>query len=89
MGPGQRLCRFRGWVLKRLNLEQTRLRMNIPEYFAADDSDALIVRLARRWAGALISVDADGTPVGTHLPILWDGARKSKDRADRGWRTRR
>ncbi len=50
--------------------------MYIPEHFAADDADALIARIARRWAGVLVSVDADRTPTGTHLPILWDGARK-------------
>lgn len=46
--------------------------MYVPHHFAVDDADALIARLARRWAGVLITVDADGTPVGTHMPILWD-----------------
>mgnify|MGYP001231026823 CR=1 FL=1 len=46
--------------------------MYVPAHFAADDADALITRLARRWAGILVSVDADGAPVATHLPILWD-----------------
>ena len=50
--------------------------MYVPEHFAADDADALIARLARRWAGVLITVDADGTPIGTHLPILWDAEKK-------------
>lgn len=50
--------------------------MYVPAHFAADDADALIARLARRRAGVLITVDADGTPVGTHMPILWDAARK-------------
>lgn len=50
--------------------------MYVPTDFAANDVDALIVRLARRWAGVLVSVDDDGTPVGTHMPVLWDGQRK-------------
>lgn len=50
--------------------------MYVPTHFAADDADALIARLARRWAGVLITVDAEGTPVGTHMPILWDAERK-------------
>ncbi len=50
--------------------------MYIPNHFAADDADALIARLARRWAGVLITVDEDGTPVGTHMPILWDAANR-------------
>lgn len=50
--------------------------MYVPDRFAVDDSDALIVRLSRRWAGVLITIDADGAPVGTHLPILWDAERR-------------
>lgn len=50
--------------------------MYIPADFATDDADALIARLSRRGAGVLISIDTEGTPTGTHLPILWDGARK-------------
>lgn len=50
--------------------------MYVPSHFATDDADALIQRLARRWAGVLITVDADGTPVGTHMPILWDAERR-------------
>ena len=50
--------------------------MYIPAHFAADDADALIARLARRWAGVLVTVDAEATPVGTHLPVLWDVERK-------------
>lgn len=50
--------------------------MYVPQHFATDDADALIVRLARRWAGVLISVDADGAPIGTHAPILWDGEHR-------------
>jgi len=47
--------------------------MYTPAHFSADDPDALIARLARRSAGVLVTVDVDGTPIGTHLPILWDG----------------
>ncbi len=50
--------------------------MYIPEDFAADDSDALIARLSRRWAGVLVTVAPDGTPTATHLPILWDAVNK-------------
>lgn len=50
--------------------------MYIPAHFAADDPGALIAKLARRSAGILVSVDGDGQPVATHLPILWDGERK-------------
>ncbi len=50
--------------------------MYVPAHFAADDADGLITRLARRWAGVLVTVDADGMPVGTHLPILWDAEKR-------------
>jgi transcriptional regulator len=50
--------------------------MYVPEHFTTDDANALIARLARRWSGVLITVDADGAPVGTHMPILWDAKRR-------------
>ena len=50
--------------------------MYIPENFAATESDALIQRLSRRWAGVLVTIDASGTPAATHLPILWDAENK-------------
>ena len=50
--------------------------MYVPDHFATDEADALIARLARRWAGVLVTVDADGTPTGTHMPILWDAEKK-------------
>ncbi len=50
--------------------------MYVPAHFAADDADALIQRLARARSGILISVDAEGAPVATHLPILWDGEKR-------------
>src|SRR5690606_27928235 len=50
--------------------------MYVPSHFAAADADALIRRLARARAGVLVTVDADGTPLATHLPILWDEKRK-------------
>lgn len=46
--------------------------MYVPEDFTADDEEALIARLARRWAGVIVSVGADGAPIATHAPILWD-----------------
>jgi transcriptional regulator len=50
--------------------------MYVPAHFATEDADGLIQRLARRWSGVLITVDADGAPVGTHMPILWDGDKR-------------
>jgi len=50
--------------------------MYVPSHFAAEDANALIARLARRWAGILVSVDADGAPIATHLPILWDASSR-------------
>ncbi len=50
--------------------------MYVPSHFAADDADALIKRLARRWAGVLVTVGPDGAPVATHAPILWDAEKK-------------
>lgn len=50
--------------------------MYIPAPFAAD-GEALMARLARRFAGILVSVDGEGQPIATHLPILWDGESKS------------
>ena len=50
--------------------------MYVPAHFAADDADEVIARLAGRSAGILITIDEDGVPVGTHLPILWDRERR-------------
>ncbi|MGQ0531523.1 MAG: FMN-binding negative transcriptional regulator [Caulobacteraceae bacterium] len=50
--------------------------MYVPAHFATDDAHGLIQRLARRWAGVLITVGEDGAPVGTHMPILWDAERR-------------
>lgn len=50
--------------------------MYVPAHFAAHDADGLIHRLARRWAGVLVTVGADGTPSATHMPVLWDGEKK-------------
>ena len=50
--------------------------MYVPEHFAVADADALIARLAKRWAGVLITVDAAGAPIGTHMPILWDAEKR-------------
>ncbi len=50
--------------------------MYVPSHYAAEDADALIARLARRWAGVLVSVDSDGAPVGTHLPLMWNAETK-------------
>ena len=50
--------------------------MYVPDHFATDDAEALLTRLARRWAGIVVSVGADGAPIATHAPILWDGANR-------------
>ena len=50
--------------------------MYVPHHFATDDANELITRLSRRWAGVLVSVDAEGAPVATHLPILWDAEKR-------------
>lgn len=50
--------------------------MYVPAHFATDDAEALLTRLARRWAGIVVSVGADGAPIATHAPILWDGERR-------------
>ena len=50
--------------------------MYVPHHFAADEADALIARLARRWASVLITIGEDGAPVGTHMPILWDAEKR-------------
>lgn len=50
--------------------------MYVPEHFAAADGDALITKLARRFAGILASVDGSGQPVATHTPVLWDGEKR-------------
>lgn len=50
--------------------------MYVPEHFAAADADALVARLARRFAGVLVSVDGEGQPIATHLPILWDAEKR-------------
>ncbi len=51
--------------------------MYIPAHFATADADALIQRLARRWAGVLVGVDADGAPIATHLPVLWNAEART------------
>jgi transcriptional regulator len=49
----------------------------VPEHFAAADANALIARLAQRFAGILVSVDGEGQPVATHMPIVWDAERRA------------
>ncbi|MFZ2031670.1 MAG: FMN-binding negative transcriptional regulator [Vitreimonas sp.] len=50
--------------------------MYVPEHFAEADADALIARLARRFAGVLVGVDGNGQPMATHVPLLWDAERR-------------
>ena len=51
--------------------------MYVPAHFEASDANALIERLSRRWAGVLVTVGADGAPMATHLPVLWDARTKT------------
>jgi transcriptional regulator len=51
--------------------------MYVPAHFATGDADALIHRLARRWAGVLITIGEDGAPTGTHLPIIWNAQTRT------------
>lgn len=50
--------------------------MYVPHHFATDEADALIARLAKRWAGVLVTIGEDGAPVATHMPILWDAEKR-------------
>ncbi len=50
--------------------------MYVPAHFATDEPEALLQRLARRWAGIVVSVGADGAPIATHAPILWDSEKR-------------
>lgn len=51
--------------------------MYVPAHFAAKDGDALIAKLAARAAAVLVSVDGEGQPVATHLPMLWDAEART------------
>ena len=51
--------------------------MYVPAHFEAENAEALIARLAPRFAAVLVSVDAKGQPHATHMPILWDSARRT------------
>ena len=46
--------------------------MYVPEHYKAGDADALIERLSRGRAALLVTLDEEGAPFGTHLPVLWD-----------------
>lgn len=50
--------------------------MYVPEHFSTADGDALIARLAQRFAGVLVSVDGERQPFATHMPMLWDPERR-------------
>jgi transcriptional regulator len=50
--------------------------MYVPHHFQAADHDALIARLARAHAGVLITIGADGAPVASHVPILWNAEKR-------------
>jgi len=48
----------------------------VPSHFEGGDADAMIERLLRRWSSTLITIDADGAPVASHVPILWDAEKR-------------
>jgi transcriptional regulator len=50
--------------------------MYVPAHFAAQDADALAAKLARRSAALLVTVDSEGQPHATHLPVLWDAQKR-------------
>lgn len=50
--------------------------MYVPHHFATDDHDALIHRIARTNAAVLVTTSADGTPIASHMPILWDAEKR-------------
>jgi transcriptional regulator len=50
--------------------------MYVPEHYNVADANDLIARLAKRWAGIVVSVGADGAPIATHAPILWNAEKR-------------
>jgi transcriptional regulator len=50
--------------------------MYVPAHFEARDAEALVVKLARRSAALLVTVDGEGQPHATHLPVLWDADKR-------------
>lgn len=51
--------------------------MYVPSHFAADDAEALVQNLAQRFAGILVTVDGEGQPVATHMPLLWNAETRT------------
>ncbi len=51
--------------------------MYVPAHFAADNADALAAKLSRRAAGILVSVDGEGQPIASHLPIVWNAEKRT------------
>ncbi len=83
-----------GWFAQDQRLDQGRLGARagrrrcgrvvyVPEHFSTSEGDALIARLARRFAGVLISVDGEGQLLATHMPMLWDGRAAHRHRPHR------
>lgn len=46
--------------------------MYLPQHFAVDDLDEVAAIVHRIGAADLVTVGADGTPVSTVVPVLWD-----------------
>ena len=46
--------------------------MYLPQHFAVDDLDEVAALVHRVAAADLVTVGADGTPVSTVVPVLWD-----------------
>lgn len=61
----------------------------MPRSDAIDDADEVTAVVAAAGAGDLVTVSADGTPIATRLPILWDGGDRAVGhmaRANPQWR---
>lgn len=63
--------------------------MYVPRSDSIDDPDEVLAVVTAAGAGDLVTVAADGTPVATRLPILWDGRERvvaHMARANQQWR---
>ncbi|WP_116999033.1 FMN-binding negative transcriptional regulator [Desertimonas flava] len=63
--------------------------MYVPRSDSIDDPDEVLAVVTAAGAGDLVTVAADGTPVATRLPILWDGGERlvaHMARANQQWR---
>lgn len=64
--------------------------MYVPKFNAVDDPAEIEAMVIAAGAGELVTVNADGTPIATRLPVLWDGGDRLTAhvaRANPHWRT--